>query len=335
MSKKKKTTAAVDAAGPGSVFKVDADMSFESAYKTLKTNTRVQTIERGGGPGEFAIDRDGLIESFKSLPERAKDNERPIFLTVLRYSTLPGGRDKRYLEVVGNLEAMIRRALRLKTLINDYNAARIERIQKPNDPEFVQIDEIEAGDRTPAQQQQIRQDLLDQLSKLQKKIADCIDKTNRENCTNTFSEDDDLYLRAVAPLPTNSFEPTILNGMRDQARTGVGPFVKAVQCEVAEGASLHLILRVDKVRCDRDNKCASNETLTRAIDRAYSGYGVTVQECAAHNFAPALDAKTKDITTKQRNENQFWRTAFDRNLSRQYRAQLLERSLSASISGTK
>ena len=83
-----KITAAFDASGPGDVFKVNANTSLEQVFKSSKSKLSIRYSERGGGAAALPTDRVSLGKSYSELPERAKNNERPLFLTVVRYSSL-------------------------------------------------------------------------------------------------------------------------------------------------------------------------------------------------------------------------------------------------------
>ncbi|RVL61000.1 hypothetical protein [Sinorhizobium meliloti] len=288
--KKQKTSIAVDASGPAGVFKVDGNTQFEEIFTKDYADVKVQTIEQGALTETIPSTREQLIASFESLGRRAKDNERPLFLTVLRYSTLPRGRDRRYVEVTSGLEAMVKRSLRLKTLLVEVRSAFAHRQAFDNDlidnfdkHEYVFVPEIEEGYRTSTGLQDLGDLLQDKLDKTNDQIELCIQQSTKTACTVAeMIVTNDLDLRAVSPLPLNDIPASALQEIVNAARVNIEVSKKEAACKLARYIRQSKIIKTDLVRCSKDNECPRQELLNAASLKILDGLKYKDAACVSN-----------------------------------------------------
>ncbi|MDH2052718.1 hypothetical protein [Achromobacter marplatensis] len=287
--RKEKTKTAIDASGPGGVFTVNGSAEMEQVFKSEQTSKRVQAIERGANPQSLPSSRDDLVKSFESLGQRALGHERPVFVTVVRYSTLPRGREGRYIEVSSGLDAMIRRALRLKTILMEVKDAHIKlgRFIHGADDDFAKYDYVftpqidtKDGARTEAGLKGLADALQTEIKKISEQIALCIGAPTAGNCYLTHYVDaNDFSFRARAPLPINALSEVDHKEIYIASK-GIDIVQNRAKCKLSSLIIDNNIYEVDRVRCENDNECALASDLAKVVEEVYGSFGLKSADCS-------------------------------------------------------
>jgi hypothetical protein len=310
---KKNTKAAVDASGPAGVFKVNGNLQLEQTFKSTKTSTDLTFIERGGAPESIPVSRDDLVSSFQSLSKRARDSERPLYITVLRYSALPSGRDKSYVEVVSGLEAMITRALRLKTLQNEVVEAVVKRRDYEQDTadtkfkshDYVFFPAIEFNKRTAAGLGKFADELHQEIDETAKSIQKCLDDPSTINCTNASSTDFyDMINRASTPLPLNEIPSGSLESIYKYIKEGSDLPKLVATCKLAFFIQQTNVYRVNDVRCRENNECLKHDDLLAASNKVYDDLSVN-GKTALNPTQCGQESVVKELLTDSELRNQL------------------------------
>ncbi|MDW9804239.1 hypothetical protein GOA91_15130 [Sinorhizobium meliloti] len=298
LSYEKRTTVetSLNASGPGGVFDVKASESQQNEFKSKKVRETIEAFERGGAPAALPTNREQVIDTYRSLAERAKDNERPLFLVIRRYSALPSGKGKEFETISDQLDGMVRRVLRLQSLLYDYDDAIYQLSKGPDRGFLVNLYPIEEHIRTRAGFIERREALKNDLISARKKIRDCLTFQSKQTCllgrNNSLfgisailpraTISDDLRYRAISPLARNHFSPDEIQSIKDFVDAG-GTLRAIAACMVIETIQREHIEEVTARRCE-SGECLPDTDIQAYKDHVFDGF--TVKSCPLPNRAP-------------------------------------------------
>ncbi|MDF1635579.1 hypothetical protein [Mycoplana sp. MJR14] len=299
--KKETTKIAVDGSGPSGVFKAEANKQMDEIFDKKVSEVNIQAIEQGGAASKIPTSRQDLIDNFESIATRAKDNERPLFVTVLRYNVLPRGRDRFYVEVVSGLEAMVKRSLRLRTLLNEARDAHVHRRAFEDGPagdyakhDYVFVPPLEDGRRTTAGLQSFGDELQTLIDDVNAQISLCIEQTSTANCmVPRLIDMNDYNFRAEAALPINDIAPATLQKIVTASNSGISIVKTAAACLLARVIQQKKIYAVDRIRCLDDNECSNSTILKEAEGKVYDGLIVDESDCSSPLVVAETDKMEK------------------------------------------
>jgi hypothetical protein len=295
------------ASGPGGMFSASGSQEQEEKVTKLKISESINVAERGGKAAPLANDRASLVAQYSSFAERVAGHERPMFITVKRYSSLPAFKKASDVVVMyDNFELLVRRALRIKSLIPDLNDA-IEQTRGGYTREYFVEDRavLPNGPRSLDGLIRQRDHLKEEFKKAQIKIQTCMKEPNLVNCeidTNRLyvasasrpvtslanaTASDDLAIRALSPLAINSVSPQEIAGWKAFLTKG-RVFGEFAVCSIAATVARSNVDSVADNRCVNDNECLREEELASLRSFAFEGFGfdgVAISEGTCGNIS--------------------------------------------------
>ncbi|KZS54105.1 hypothetical protein [Rhizobium anhuiense] len=304
--KKTHVEASLEASGPAGVFSATASSTLDTDFKQKNIKEVISAFERGVKADKLAYNRDTVVNSYESFATRAEGHERPLFITVRRYMSLPSGKGKDYEIVSEQLDAMVRRVLRLRSLIADFDDAIYQR-EGGKSRGFIFFDPIEKGGvRDVASLHAQRDRLKVEVDEDRAAIRNCLESQNEAACKlraqttlidgNALpaSTSDDLALRAVSPVARNIFSENEIVGINRFIALG-GTLRKAAACNVVQAVGREYIEDVAASRCDA-GECLPDPQIVGYQDLVYKGFDVSPSECNQSLLPfPSVPAPTKGL----------------------------------------
>lgn len=319
-------TMSIDAAGPGDVFNLSGKSEFSSALNTVNDRTSIRLQESGTDPAAAPVDRAELKANYQSFWARATDHERPLFILVKTYESLPNGENTAFIAYRNTLEKLIQTSLRYKSLLRDIQSAWAERTD-PRVPvanrTFFSIEAIEAPSRNTNGMRAARDELLNGLQRIAEAIDDCFsaagsatpasnvssgailggpykeeakrEATQREKPTCQYPTDNllqsDMAYRARMPVPKNVISKDAYDALVNLVNGG-GDFRKVAICRTAEIILQEQVTRVADVRCAVDGECLQSDALNTLRNIVVDSI-IGAQQCpiAKANFVGSLNSE--------------------------------------------
>jgi hypothetical protein len=284
------TVAKLDASGPGGVFSVDANSTVSQLFTSLKARVSLKYIEFGASAGAFPVTQQDLAKLYQSLGERTDGKERPIFLTIVRYSTLPSARVADSTDLVGLVDTLVRRVLRFQTLKKELDDAIEERVLGQlgvagvAPAQYIFLQGVETKRRTLDGLRTTKTEVEGILDALRKKLDECLREQKRESCVGQVNNaaavpEEDLSFRAILPLPVQGIHQQDLTDIKTRASSPDPASKKEAACYLAAIVAFHNVRRVNTVRARTDGDSLSESALQKAENKVFEGFDVTTNDC--------------------------------------------------------
>lgn len=298
---KKSVEASANASGPAGVFSASASQSIDTEFKQKKINENIHAFERGGAPAPLPYDRTGLLKEYETFASRSENHERPLFITIRKYSALPSGRSQTFEVVSDNLDAMVQRVMRLRSLTDDFDDA-IYQLEGGRDRGFVFFSKVETDERKdPAKVKDLRETLKTEVGDGRERIQQCLVEQTNDACqfkvdsSQSPSTSDDLPFRALAPVARNNFSDDEISGLNEYINLG-GFLRDTAACNIVQTVQREHIEQISANRC-RSGECIPGPEIETFRHMVYGGYDIQDTKCDTSNPppAPVAPAATKGL----------------------------------------
>ena len=175
-------SASANVSTPGDVFSASGHGNLDVDFQQKDTKTSIREFERGGAPDQFPSTRDQVVADYTDFQKSLQNNERPLYMLVVKYSSLPSLlKQSPLIQPASDLDAMITGYLRLKTLLDNLNDSILER-EDPSHPPATYFfrNVLEQGYRTIGGMKDLQKGLQGDVTALSDKIRSCLD--DPKNC---------------------------------------------------------------------------------------------------------------------------------------------------------